>query len=199
MPSSFDDMMARLDAGDAAAVQQVFHRYAGRLIGLARDHLGKVVRPKVDAEDVVQSAFKSFFLRHADGEFELENWESLWGLLVVITLRKCGREVRRFRGPCRDARKELPARASEDSADTGWEIIAREPTPLEAVTLAETVENLMRGLSEREREVLELRLQGNTVPQISNRIGRTEFTVEGILKKIRKRLRQLRDQEQSLP
>ena len=85
---------------------------------------------------------------------------------------------------------------NDDSATAGWETIAREPTPLEAATLAETVEQLMGDLSPREREVLQLRLEGYTVPEISARIGRTEFTIEGILKKIRKTLRRLRDEGQ---
>jgi RNA polymerase sigma-70 factor (ECF subfamily) len=187
---SFDDVMARLRAGDQDAAREVFRRFAGRLIALAHERLDRLVRPKVDPEDVVQSALKSFFVRYAAGQFDLGGWDGLWGLLVCITLRKCGREVRRFHGPHHDVRREAPA---GDEASALWDALAREPTPAEAVMLAETVEQFMRDLGARERRVFELRLQGCTVPEISAQVGRTEYTVEGVLRKIRKRLRHLQD------
>ena len=51
---SFDDLMARLRAGDADAARSVFERYTERLIALARSRLGKRLRQKVDPEDVLQ-------------------------------------------------------------------------------------------------------------------------------------------------
>jgi DNA-directed RNA polymerase specialized sigma24 family protein len=71
----------------------------------------------------------------------------------------------------------------------GEELNDPEPTPQEVVELAEMVRRLMEGLSEMDRQVLELRLQGCTVPEISDRIDRTEFVIEGRLKKIRRRAR----------
>jgi RNA polymerase sigma-70 factor (ECF subfamily) len=156
---------------------------------LARTHLDTRIRQKVDAEDVVQSVFRSFFLRHADGQFDLKDWGSLWGLLALITVRKCARQNRHFHGPEHDVRKEVAAVPAADDSATGWEALDREPTAEEAVALAETVEHLLRGLSGRNRVILELRLQGYTVPEISERVGVTEFTVEGRLKQLRKRLR----------
>ena len=41
-------------------------------------------------EDVMASVFKSFFRRHAEAPFDLSSWDSLWSLLTLITLRKCG-------------------------------------------------------------------------------------------------------------
>src|SRR6185295_15765908 len=64
---SFDDLMARLRTGDEAAAAEVFHRFTGRLIGLARRRLDHLVRPKVDAEDILQSVYRSFFRRSAGG------------------------------------------------------------------------------------------------------------------------------------
>ena len=188
---SFDRLMAGLRGRDGEAARQLFNRFAGRLIGLARARLDQRVRAKVGPEDVVQSAFKSFFRCQADGQFDVQSWDALWSLLVVITARKCGRQLRRFHGAGRDVRREVPAPASSDDSAPGWEALARDPSPEEAAVLAETLERLMGGLKERERQVLELRLQGYTVPEISSRVGRTEFTVQGILKRVRRRLEPL--------
>jgi RNA polymerase sigma-70 factor (ECF subfamily) len=188
--NSFDELMDRLRARDGEAARQVFTRFAGRLIGLAHTRLDRTIRAKVGAEDVVQSVFKSFFRCHADGQFDLHDWDGLWSLLVVITARKCGRQLRRFHRAGRDVRKEMPVPDGSDAAH-GFEALARDPSPEEAAVLAETLEQVMRGLQERERQVLELRLQGCTVPEISARVGRTEYTVEGILRRLRQRLRPL--------
>jgi RNA polymerase sigma-70 factor (ECF subfamily) len=186
---SFDDLMARLRDGDQEAARRVFQRFVGRLIGLAYQRLDRRVRPKVGAEDVVQSALKSFLLGYAAGRFDPGDWDDLWGLLALITVRKCIREVKRYTGPVHDVGKESPG----DGADGGWELLSREPTPLEAARLTELLGQLLGGLGERECKVVEFRLQGHTVPQVSALVGLTEFTVEGILKKVRKQLRNLRD------
>jgi RNA polymerase sigma-70 factor (ECF subfamily) len=191
---SFDELMTRLRARDGEAAREVFNRFAGRLIGLARARLHRALRAKVGAEDVVQSVFKSFFRCHADGQFDLRDWDGLWSLLVVITARKCGRQLRRFHQAGRDVRKERPAPEGSD-APHGFEALARDPSPEEAAVLTETLEQVMRGLEERERQVLELRLQGYTVPEIGARLGRTEYTVEGILRRLRQKLRPLCEED----
>lgn len=188
---SFDDLMARLQNRDGEAAREVFNRFAGRLIGLARARLDRMIRAKVGAEDVVQSAFRSFFRCHADGQFDVRDWDGLWSLLVVITARKCGRQLRRYRSAGRDVRKEVPALDEAEGPAAGLEALAHDPSPEEAAVLAETLEQLMGALKERERQVVELRLQGYTVPEISQRVGRTEYTVEGILKRVRQRIEPL--------
>ena len=59
--------MERLRAGDDEAAREVFDRFARRLVGLARRRFDRRLAHRVDPEDVVQSAFKSFFVRHREG------------------------------------------------------------------------------------------------------------------------------------
>jgi RNA polymerase sigma-70 factor (ECF subfamily) len=189
----FEELMARLQAGDEAAATEVFAHFARRLIGLARSRLSPLIRKKVDPEDIVQSVFRSFFLRQADGGFDLQSWDSLWSLLVVITLRKCGHKMAEFTGPKRDVRRETTPPDGASSSHSGLVVPDGDPTPAEAATLADTLEAAMRPLQPREREVFELRLQGHTSAEISARIGRSESTVRWILKRIRTRLQEIRD------
>ena len=95
--TSFDGLIARLQTGDEAAWTEVFNRFATRLIGLARVRLDRKTRQKVDPEDVLQSVYKSFFLRCEAGQFDLESWESLWALLTVMMVHKCSGWADRFR------------------------------------------------------------------------------------------------------
>jgi serine/threonine protein kinase len=193
---AFHDVMSRLQQGDQHAATEVFHRFAHRLIGLARSHLDQRIRHKVDPEDVMQSALKSFFARHADGQFDLSSWDNLWTMLVVITLRKCGQQTEHYRAGMRDVGREERAvpLASKDSV-ASWAFVAGDPTPEQAAMLAEAVEEVLRSLGDdRERQILELALQGLPTVEISNRVKRSERTVQRVLDLVRRRLGRLRSE-----
>jgi len=194
---SFHQVIGRLHSGDEDAAAEIFRRFAAQLIRLARGRLDARLRGKVDPEDVLQSVFRSFFVREAEGQFELGDWESLWSLLVRITLRKCGRQIAAFCAGRRDVRRELCPTASEDDSGQRWEAVAHEPTPQEVVSLTETVEHLMRGLDETQRQMVVLRLQGHTAVEISRQVGRTERTVRRVLAQVREGLRRLGEQAAS--
>jgi RNA polymerase sigma-70 factor (ECF subfamily) len=185
---SFADVIGRLRAGDDAAARDLFGRFAGRLIALARSRLDARLRRKVDAEDVVQSVFKSFFRRQADEPFDVGGWDSLWSLLTVLTVRKCANQAQRYRRHGRDLGREVP------TAD--FETLSREPTPEEAAVLAETLEQVMRGLTAREREMVALSLQGKSMPEVSAAVGRAERTVRRVLDQVRQRLERMQEDEQ---
>ncbi len=171
MPDSFADFLTR-----------------HQLIALARQHIAGGLRHKVDPEDIVQSAYKSFFLRYGDGDLEAVNWNSLWGLLTLITVRKCAERVAYHRAGRRDAAREVSAPPGDDPAP---EPFGREPSPLEAAVLGETVGRLLAGLDEDERPVLELSLQGYTTREISEQLGRAERTVRLLRERIRHQLERM--------
>ena len=190
MRDSCAEFLARLQSGDDAAARELFERFAHQLIVLARRRLDGGLRHKVDPEDVVQSAYKSFFLRYGEGGLVVANWNSLWGLLTLITLRKCADWVAYHRAECRDTAREVTGPPGEDAAP--WlEPLGREPTPLEAAQLAETVQQLFACLDEDERPVLELSLQGYTTREISERLGRAERTVRLLREGVRRRLERM--------
>jgi RNA polymerase sigma-70 factor, ECF subfamily len=183
---SFVDIMSRLRRGDSDAEAAVFHRFAGRLIALARRRLDGQIRQKVDPEDVLQSVYKSFFQRQAQGQFVLDNWDALWALLTLITARKCGRWIDFFHAECRDVRLEKPDRSA---LGLDVDALARGPTPQEAAVLTETLEALLTGLSDCHREIVSLGLQGYTSSEISETVGRSERTVNRVLESVGKRLK----------
>ncbi len=186
---SFDDVMARLRAGDNAAATRVFDRYSNQLIALARRRLEPRILQKVDPEDVLQSVFRSFFRCQAAGQMEdLDTWDNLWGMLVVITLRKCGRRVEYFHTASRDIDREVSPQPTGDQSAANWEARTMEPTPAEAAILTETVEKVMQRLDERHRDILSMSLQGYTPPEISVKLERTERTVYRVLERVKEML-----------
>jgi RNA polymerase sigma-70 factor (ECF subfamily) len=186
--------MARLRGGDDAAAAAVFQQFVARLIRLTRSRLETWVRHKVDPEDVVQSVFRSFFTRYQAGQFSVADWDSLWGLLAVITLRKCANQAEHWQAARRDVKQET--NPAGDPALASRHLPGHEPTPEEAAILGETIQQLFQGLSPLEGDILALHLQGCEVPEISRRVGRAERTVRRTLELARKDLCRLQAAEE---
>jgi len=165
-------------------------RYTRRLIGLARVHLGGRLRQKVDPEDVVQSVYKSLLVRYGETVIASEGCDGLWALLTLITIRKCADRARYYHAGCRDLRREAGACGPTECSSSWREAPGREPTPDEALELAETIEALLSGLSGDERTIVELSLQGHSTQEISQQLGRAERSVRRIREQVRKHLEQ---------
>jgi RNA polymerase sigma-70 factor (ECF subfamily) len=185
---SFHEFLTRLRARDGDAARELFRRFTGQLITLARRRLDGPLRHKVDSEDVVQSTYKSFFRRYDEGDLDFVNWNSLWGLLTLITLRKCADRVAYHRAERRDAAREVSAPPGSEGGDPMGEALGREPTPHEAAVLAETVERLVAGLDVDERPIVELSLQGHSTQEISEQLDVPERTVRRVRERVRHRL-----------
>jgi len=165
-------------------------RFSRRLIGLARVHLSGRLRQKVDPEDVVQSAYKSFLVRYGEKGIGANADDALWGLLTLITIRKCADRARYYKAACRDLHREALACSSLESGSSWHDVASRDPTPEEAVVLAETVEGLLAPLSGDERAIVELSLQGYSTQEISQQLGRAERSVRRIRERVREHLEQ---------
>lgn len=193
--ASFDELIARLRAGDEAAAEQIFHRYLQRLTALARSRLSNRVRRKIDPEDIVQSVYNSFFGRFANGQFTIPTWESLWSVLVVMTLRRCGRWAQYYQAAMRDVGAERSQGPLSGSSVHDWEALADDPTPAEAAMLSELVERLLSEFDAKHREIVTMSLQGCSVAEISAEVGRSERTVQRVLEQVKAKLERMRAED----
>lgn len=179
MPSDFTDLLERLQPGSDADAEDVFRAFVPRLIGLARTRLHEQLRSKVDPEDVAQSVLRSFLTRNAADGFDLKDWGALWSVLAVITVRKCQRRYNEFTSGKRDVARE---RGDEQ---TRAALAMTDPTPEHAAALSELVELTMRQLDPRGRDILTMRLQGYTIPEIADALETSERTVHRQLSYVR--------------
>ena len=183
-------LIERIQLGDEAAAVELMDQYADRLIALARTRLSTKLARRLDPEDIVQSACRSFF-RHAQaGRYEVRDSDSLWRLLAAITVHKAQRQVKRHSAAKR-------ALAKEESS--GWdgimqlispEAFSRDPRPEEATTLLEETKAMMAGLSPLHRQIVELSLQGHEVPVIAKEAKCSERTVQRAIEQARLLLEQ---------
>ena len=176
---SSDQLRGRI-ASSVGVWGELQNRYVPRLLELAEKQLNGRIRGKVDPEDVVRSALASAFAHRKCRRIE----ESLWGYLAAIVVNKCRGQIRRHTAGKRDLRKEVNVvdAASSDS------VANCDPTPGEAACLLEIYEGFRNGLTDVERAVFDLHLQGKTTSDISVEVQRTRRTVEHVLKKLRERL-----------
>jgi RNA polymerase sigma factor (sigma-70 family) len=176
--------VAALKAGEAAAAQPLWERYHRRLVALARRKLQASRRRAADEEDVVQSAFHSFFRGVARGRFpQLNDRDNLWRLLVVITARKAldqiARENARRRGGCA-SQGELRM----SPGGPGWDeaaveqVVGDEPTPEFAAQVAEEYRRLLDRLGDETlRQVAVWKMEGYTNDEIAGRLDCSRRTV----------------------
>lgn len=190
---SFHDLLTELRDGEDAAAAEVVRRFSTQLIAKASQRIDPAIQPKIDPEDVVQSALGSFFRRYDEGQFELENWDSLWGLLVTITLRKCGRKATHYRAARRDVRREHSFTTSDGyHFDVG--AIDRGPTAEDVAVLSELVDELMAKMElESHRNILALSLQGYSPKEVAQSVRRSERTVFRVLDGVKNSLERRMD------
>jgi RNA polymerase sigma factor (sigma-70 family) len=184
----FDATMSQLRCGDDVATSAVFQRYMRRLIALAGKQFDSQMRERADVEDAVLSAFRSFFVRAARGEYEVADWDALWSLLAIITLRKCARRRRTLMAASRDRAHELDRQGGSRAL---CEIPDAAPSPLEAAILSETTEGLFRDLAPHDRPIVEYLLQGFTAEEIAARLDCSERTVRRVRRRAKQRLQRL--------
>jgi RNA polymerase sigma factor (sigma-70 family) len=167
MPAAdFAQWMARVRAGDAAAAEELVRRYERAVRVAVRMRLtDPALRRRFDTADVCQSVLRSFFVRAAAGQFDLDDPNDLIGLLVRMAQNKFGELARFHRRERRDARRvtadELP-----DVAQTG-------PGPERHAEGRETLSVLLARLGPQERELAQRRALGQTWAVIASDLGGT--------------------------
>jgi len=170
----------QLATGDESVAQErLWNRYFTRLAALARARLAGARRRVADEEDVVLSAFDSFFRAARAGRFpELHDRTGLWPLLVTITARKAINQVQRQQAKKRTA-------AAEEAVPDLTQLVGDEPTPQFAAEVAEQVEQLLGRLDDSLRDIAVMKLEGFTNAEIAGRLGLVERSIERKLARIR--------------
>jgi RNA polymerase sigma-70 factor (ECF subfamily) len=171
-------LLQDIEKGEEIAAEELFRRYASRLVGFARKRWPAALTSRLDPDDVVQSVFRSFFRQAQQGMYELSEGDELWNLLMVICAYKLRTQCVRHCAAKRDARRT-------QSADGEWlTALSVDPDTVLDLTVREQVERLPID----HRRVTELRLQGYEVGAIAELIGRSRRSVERLLQECRQRL-----------
>jgi RNA polymerase sigma-70 factor (ECF subfamily) len=177
-PASDASLLNRLQLGEQDAATALYEKYAERLLRLADKRTGASLAARVDAEDVVQSVFRTFFRRASAGYYQLPDGEELWKLFLVISLNKIRKKASFHRAAKRSVTR---------TESLGQQQIEQEPHPSDVLKL--TIDELMCAMPSEHRGVIRDRINGFEVTEMALRNNLTKRTVERILQSFRKRLR----------
>jgi|SRR5262245_32939201 len=170
------ELVRLLKAGDAEAARKLYARYARRLAALVDRRLASDLASRVDAEDIVQSVFRTFLRGIAEDRFRVPEGSDLWGLLLVLALNKVRAYGEFHRAAKRDVRHTLPL---DDNIPDGTADAQADPF------LHSLAQDLLARFLPVHRQMIELRLQGYAVAEIASQTGRSKRTVERILQDCR--------------
>lgn len=165
-PSSFEDLICRVRAGDQDAATELVQRYEPSIRRAVRFRLAdsRLVR-LFDSMDICQSVFASFFVRTAAGQFDIDKPEQLLKLLVAIARNKLAKQVHGQQRQCRDYR-----RLDGGEIDEG-QFVAADANPSQIVSGQELLLKADRLLSDEERQLRELRKEGLDWSAIAEQVG----------------------------
>ena len=179
--------IGRIKAGDREAAQNLWEQYCARLVRLARAKLPRGRGRLADEEDVALSAMDSFLRAAERGRFpDLHHRDSLWALLVTITVCKAWKLARREKRIREVSESAIDEGDGNSSGPSGLgQVLDREPTPELACKMADRCRSLLERLSLELRSVALWKMEGFTNAEIAEILGCVEGTVERKLRVIR--------------
>jgi RNA polymerase sigma-70 factor (ECF subfamily) len=175
------ELVEKLRSGDSAAMEEFYNIYRTRLYSLVLEQVG---RDEAVAEDLVQEVFLAALgsLDKFRGESQLYTW------LRSIALHKINDFYRR------QAREPKPRNSSPDfnaiQLEQLWDDEPATFTKIEYEEIRQSVHQALVGLPQDYQEVLVLKyLKDMPVLAISQVMGRSPKSVEGLLSRARKAMR----------
>ena len=167
-------LLRRFRGGQADASTLLYLRYASRLHGLAIKKSSADLARRVDPDEIVQSVFRTFFRRVAQGHYDVPDGEEIWKLLLVIALNKVRSAAVHHRAAKRDIGRTSAGveydRAIE-SAEAGDDMALDRPSPRDR-------RRARRAGPDQRARMIELRIEGYEVAEIAETAGRSKRSVE---------------------
>lgn len=174
-------LIRRLKQGDQDAATAIYLRYAERLLQLAKSQTPDLLQSRIDPEEIVQSVFRTFFRRAADGQYVAPEGDELWKLFLVMALNKIRTRGAFHRAKKRDYRRTVQGLEPEDAAN-------QDDTQEAYQVLRLSIEDFIEQYPDQHRDVVRLRIEGFEVNQIAEKLQRSKRTVERILQGFREQL-----------
>lgn len=177
--ASDDSLVQMFRSGDQDAAAALFERYAARVRSLVQSRCTANYATRFDADDIVQSVFRSFFQGVRGEHYHVPENGELWGLLLVLALNKIRGQVDFHRAAKRNVLRTVPGELNSDALFTDEQTSG---------FMRMVIDDLLTDVPESNRQIVHLRIEGFDVKEIAERCGRSRRTVERVLQDFRKRL-----------
>jgi RNA polymerase sigma-70 factor (ECF subfamily) len=166
--TGFADFLRRLRAGDEEAAAELVRRYEPFI---RREVRMRLTDPRlfrlIDSVDICQSVLRSFFVRAAAGQYDLEEPRDLRNLLLAMARNKL---TTRYRRVLRQEPEPAPAAGSAQALERA---VDQRPGAEQLTEARDLLGQILRHLTEEERQLAELRGQGCSWPEVAAQVGGT--------------------------
>lgn len=180
-PGSDHILLKRFRGGEQDAATALYVKYSERLQALARAKTSTRLASRFDADDIVQSVFRTFFRRVSGGLYDVPAGDELWQLLLVIALNKIRDQAVHHRAQKRDV--------TRTEGESGIRVAETEFRCKESMEVLRVVlDDFLDQLPTSHAVVARMRIEGHQVDEIAARTKRSKRTVERVLNDLRKHL-----------
>lgn len=183
--AEFDQLMADVAAGSEDAVWQLAETYTPYIIRAVRLSLSPRLRQKLDSQDFAQTLWASILLKRTDLT-RLKTPEQLIAYLARATQNKVIDKMRHFKTQKHSIDREVSL--DDHSLGAGVKrsgaLYSRDPTPSTSASLRERWNEILSNASERDRQILRLRLQGCTFNVVSSKLQVNEGTARRAIQRL---------------
>ena len=168
-------------------MEQLVAKYEPEVRVVARVRLGAALRPYLDSVDLVQSVHRSLMIGLRESRFDIATPEKLIALALTIVRRKVARHWRHLRRQQRES--HLGLAHSESLPHLLASLSSSDSDPQAIAALRDQTQQLLSNMSETERRLIELRLEGCTTAQAARDLGLDADVLRVRLSRLRRRLR----------
>jgi RNA polymerase sigma factor (sigma-70 family) len=164
----FAEFLRRVRSGDERAAFELVRRYEPALRLEIRQRLrAPRLRRLVEPADLCQSVLKSFFVRTALGQYDLDSPAKLLALLRTMARNKVVQQARQQQAQRRDVRRAV---SLDQDAPA---VAASDPSPSRIAIGREMLDAFRGRLTAEERRLADLRAHGFEWAEIAREVGGT--------------------------
>jgi RNA polymerase sigma factor (sigma-70 family) len=179
--SEFLQAIERVCSGSPDAMLELIEQYGSHLRRYVRRRLHQRLRSKFDSQDFVQMVWASF-LTDRQKIARMKKPEELMRYLVAMARNKVAEQSRRYmKYQKHNVNRERPLVPTEVSDPKSHR---RQETPSQIAIANERMGRLLRNQSQRNRRIVELRMNGATYVEISQTLGIHERTARHVIENL---------------
>ena len=179
--NEFRELMLRVRKGSAEAIVLLIRKYQPEVLDAIRRVFDPKLRSKFDSTEFAQSVWLSFF-RAPKRSARLSTSRQFVAYVVKMARNKVFMEERHRGTLKRDVSREVPL--NEDCE----ELVARDPQPVDTAIALERLEKILKDLSPRDRQIVELRLQGKSYAEIGAKLKIDPNTAHRFINRLGKKI-----------
>lgn len=185
----FERLLAEAALGSEQAQQTLTERYAKQVRIVARVLLGPQLRQHFDSMDLLQSVHRSILVGLRMERYQFSSPEKLVALACSVLRRKVAKKWRHYR------RQVSLGKSPQGDLISLTQLLSavsnRETDPALIAQFDDQLAELCRRLSEPERLMLEMRLDGYSNQEVAERLGLHPVALRVRWSRLRKRLNSL--------